>query len=122
MDGGGLRTHPEDFRVDCDVYFVFTGTAANALGLAQLCQPFHGVICHERAHIQTDEGGATEFYTRGAKLFLTKTNDGKIGLRDAEKVFAQQVELHGHMMRALSIAQATELGTVYSPDEVEATG
>ena len=60
------------FEVDCDVYFVFTGTGANALGLAQLCQPFHGVICHERAHIQTDEGGATEFYTRGAKLFLTK--------------------------------------------------
>jgi threonine aldolase len=101
---------------------VFTGTAANALGLAQLCQPFHGVICHERAHIQTDEGGAMEFYTRGAKLFLTNTNNGKIDLSEAEKLIAQQVELHGHMMRAISIAQATELGTVYSPAEVEAIG
>jgi len=110
------------FEVDCDVYFVFTGTAANALGLAQLCQPFHGVICHERAHIQTDEGGATEFYTRGAKLFLTKTNDGKIDLGQAEKLVAEQVELHGHMMRAISIAQATELGTVYTADEVLAIG
>ena len=110
------------FEVDCDVYFVFTGTGANALGLAQLCQPFHGVICHERAHIQTDEGGATEFYTRGAKLFLTKTNDGKIDLSQAEKLVVQQVELHGHMMRAISIAQATELGTVYTQDEVEAIG
>jgi threonine aldolase len=110
------------FEVDCDVYFVFTGTGANALGLAQLCQPFHGVICHDRAHIQTDEGGATEFYTRGAKLFLTKSNDGKIDLGEAKKLVAQQVELHGHMMRAVSIAQATELGTVYTPDEVEATG
>ena len=110
------------FEVDCDVYFVFTGTGANALGLAQLCQPFHGVICHERAHIQTDEGGATEFYTRGAKLFLTKTNDGKIDLGETEKLIAQQVELHGHMMHAISIAQATELGTVYTPDEVEAIG
>jgi threonine aldolase len=110
------------FEVDCDVYLVFTGTAANALGLAQLCQPFHGVICHERAHIQTDEGGATEFYTRGAKLFLTKTDDGKIDLGDTEKLIAQQVELHGHMMHAISIAQATELGTVYTPDEVEAIG
>ena len=110
------------FEADCDVYLVFTGTAANALGLAQLCQPFHGIICHERAHIQTDEGGATEFYTRGAKLFLTKTNDGKIDLAEAEKLFAQQVELHGHMMHAISIAQATELGTLYSPDEVEAIG
>jgi threonine aldolase len=112
----------EIFEVDCDVYFAFTGTGANALGLAQLCQPFHGVICHERAHIQTDEGGATEFYTRGAKLFLTNTTNGKIDLGEAEKLFAQQVELHGHMMRAISIAQATELGTVYTQDEVEAIG
>ena len=110
------------FEVDCDVYFVFTGTAANALGLAQLCQPFHGVICHERAHIQTDEGGAAEFYTRGARLFLTNTTDGKIDLGQAEKLIAQQVELHGHMMRAISIAQATELGTVYTPDEVAEIG
>ena len=112
----------EIFEVDCDVYFAFTGTGANALGLAQVCQSFHGVICHERAHLQTDEGGATEFYTRGAKLFLTKTKDGKIDLSEAEKLFVQQVELHGHMMHALSIAQATELGTVYAPDEVEAVG
>ncbi|HEX3421371.1 MAG TPA: low specificity L-threonine aldolase [Candidatus Udaeobacter sp.] len=112
----------EIFEVDCDVYFAFTGTGANALGLAQVCQPFHGVICHERAHLQTDEAGAMEFYTRGAKLFLTKTKDGKIDLSDAEKLFVQQVELHGHMMHALSIAQATELGTVYAPDEVEAVG
>jgi threonine aldolase len=101
---------------------VFTGTAANALGLAQLCQPFHGVICQERAHIQTDEAGATEFYTRGAKLFLTKTKDGKIDLGETEKLIAQQVELHGHMMHAISISQATELGTVYSPDEIEPIG
>jgi len=110
------------FEVDCDVYFVFTGTAANALGLAQLCQPFHGVICHERAHIQTDECGAAEFYTRGARLFLTNTTDGKIDLGQAEKLIAQQVELHGHMMRVISIAQATELGTVYTPDEVAEIG
>jgi threonine aldolase len=110
------------FEVDCDVYFVFTGTAANGLGLAQLCQPFHGVICHERAHIQTDEGGAMEFYTRGAKLFLTNTSNGKIDLSEAEKLIAEQVELHGHMMRAISVAQATELGTVYSAAEVEAIG
>jgi threonine aldolase len=110
------------FEADCDVYLVFTGTGANALALSQLCQPFHGVICHERAHIQTDEGGATQFYTRGAKLFLTKTNNGKMDLGEAEELVAQQVELHGHMMRAISIAQATELGTVYTKDEVEAIG
>lgn len=112
----------ELFEIDCEVYLVFTGTGANALGLAQLCQPFHGVICHERAHIQTDEAGAMEFYTGGAKLFLTKTHNGKIDLGEAERLFAQQVELHGHMIRVVSIAQATELGTVYSPAEVEAIG
>jgi len=110
------------FEVDCDVYFVFTGTGANALGLAQICEPFHGVICHERAHIQTDEAGATEFYTRGAKLFLTKNNDGKIDLGETEKLITEQVELHGHMMHAISIAQATEFGTVYRPDELKAIG
>ena len=110
------------FDIDCDVYFVFTGTAANALGLAQICQSFHGVICHERAHIQTDETGATEFYTGGAKLFLTKTSNGKIDLSAAEKLVAQHVDLHSHMMRAISVAQATEFGTVYTPDEVEAIG
>ena len=110
------------FEVDCDVYFVFTGTGANALGLAQICEPFHGVICHERAHIQTDEAGATEFYTRGAKLFLTKNNDGKIDLGETEKLITEQVELHGHMMHAISIAQATEFGTVYTPDELKAIG
>jgi threonine aldolase len=110
------------FEVDCDAYFVFTGTAANALGLAQLCQPFHGVICHEHAHIQTDEAGATEFYTRGAKLFLTSSPNGKIDLGRAERLIAQQIELYGHKMRAISIAQATELGRVYTPDEVAAIG
>src|SRR5215470_10422071 len=110
------------FEVDCDVYFVFTGTGANALGLAQICESFHGVICQERAHIQTDEAGAMEFYTRGAKLFLTDTTNGKVDLAEAGKLFAQQVELHGHMMRAVSIAQATEFGTVYTPDEVGAIG
>ena len=110
------------FEFDCDVYLTFTGTAANALGLAQVCQPFHGVVCHERAHIQTDEAGALESYTRGAKLFLTKTDDGKLNLSEAEKLIAQQVELHGHKMHAISIGQATELGTVYKPEEVQAIG
>lgn len=112
----------EIFEADCDVYFVFTGTAANALGLSQVCQSFHGVICHEHAHLQTDEAGATEFYSGGARLFLTKSTNGKIELGEAEKLVTQQIELHGHVMRAISIAQATEFGTVYTPDEVAAIG
>ena len=55
----------EIFETDCDVYFVFTGTAANALALAQLCKSFQSIICHQHSHIQTDECGAHEFFTGG---------------------------------------------------------
>jgi threonine aldolase len=110
----------EIFEVDCDVYFVFNGTAANALALAQVCQSFHGVICHEHAHIQTDECGAPEFFTKGAKLLLIGGPDGKIEIGQAEAVVARQNEPHSHKPRAISIAQATEFGTVYTRNEIAA--
>jgi threonine aldolase len=110
----------EIFEVDCDVYFVFNGTAANALALAQVCQSFHGVICHEHAHIQTDECGAPEFFTKGSKLILIGGPDGKIEIRQAEAVVARQNEPHSHKPRAISIAQATEFGTVYTRNEIAA--
>jgi len=110
----------EIFEADCDVYFVFNGTAANALALAQVCQSFHGVICHEHAHIQTDECGAPEFFTKGAKLLLIGGPDGKIEIGQAEAVVARQNEPHSHKPRAISIAQATEFGTVYTRNEIAA--
>jgi threonine aldolase len=58
----------ELFETDCDVYFVFNGTAANSLALAALCQPYHSVICHQLAHVDTDECGAPQFFSNGAKL------------------------------------------------------
>jgi threonine aldolase len=58
----------EIFETDCEVFFVFNGTAANSLALAQLCRPFHSVVCHEHSHIQTDECGAPEFFSGGSKL------------------------------------------------------
>ena len=67
----------EIFETDCDVYFVFTGTAANALALAQLCNPFHSVICHQHSHIETDECGAPEFFTGGSKLLWSAAPMGK---------------------------------------------
>ena len=110
----------EIFEADCDVYFVFNGTAANALALAQVCQSFHGVICHEHAHIQTDECGAPEFFTKGSKLILIDGPDGKIEIGQAEAVVARQNEPHSHKPRAISIAQATEFGTVYTRNEIAA--
>ena len=108
----------EIFETDCDAYLVFNGTAANALALAQLCQPFHSVICHEHAHIDNDECGACESFTRGSKLLPTRGANGKIDLREVEATLARQRELHSHKPRVLSITNATELGTVYTPGEI----
>ncbi len=112
----------ELFETDCDVYLVFNGTAANALALAQLCQSFESVVCHEYAHIQTDECGAPEFFTKGSKLLLISGANGKIDIGQAEAVIARQNELHSHKPRVISITQATELGTVFSWDEIAAIG
>ncbi len=120
----------EIFETDCEVFLVFNGTAANALALAQLCQPFHSVICHEQAHIQTDECGAPEFFTRGSKLLLVGGAHGsrqrvrpvadKIDIGEAEAIIARQPELHAHKPRVISITQSTEFGTVYTRDEIAA--
>ena len=56
------------FRTGCEVFFVFNGTAANALALSALCQSYHSVICSSSAHVETDECGATEFFSIGSKL------------------------------------------------------
>ena len=87
------------FETDCDSYLVFNGTAANALALAQLCQPFHSVVCHEQAHIQTDECGAPEFFTRGSKLLLVGGPGGKIDISQVDAVIARQPEVHAHDQR-----------------------
>jgi threonine aldolase len=108
----------ELFEIDCDVFLVFNGTAANALALAQLCQPFHSIICHENAHIENDECGACEFYTGGSKLIPTRGADGKLDLCEVEAALLRQHELHSHRPRVISLTQATEVGTIYTADEI----
>ena len=108
------------FETDCDAYLTFNGTAANALALAQLCQPFHSVVCYHQAHINTDECGAPEFFTRGSKLLLVGGSSGKIDLGEVESIIQRQPELHAHKPRVISITQATELGTIYKRDEIAA--
>ncbi|HEY4256074.1 MAG TPA: low specificity L-threonine aldolase [Candidatus Udaeobacter sp.] len=110
----------EIFETDCDVYFVFTGTAANALAIAQLSKSFQSVICHRHSHIQTDECGAPEFFTGGSKLLLVGGADGKIDTGQVEALLARHNELHSHKPGAISISQATELGTVYRRDQIAA--
>ena len=110
----------EIFETDCDVYFVLTGTAANALSLAQLCKSFQSVICHQYSHMQTDECGAPEFFTGGSKLLLVGGAGGKIDISQVEALLARHNDLHSHKPGAISIAQATEFGTVYARDEIAA--
>ena len=110
----------ELFETDCAVFLVFNGTAANALAIAQVCQPFHSVICHKLAHIQTDECGAPEFFSGGSKLLLIEGNAGKISVDQVEAVIGEQHGVHSHKPRVVSITQTTELGTVYRPEEVAA--
>jgi threonine aldolase len=112
----------EIFETDCAVYFVFNGTAANALALAQLCQSFHSIICHKTAHIQTDECGAPEFFTKGSKLLTVAGANGKIDMGEVAEIITRQPGLHAHKPRVISIAESTELGTVYTRQELAAIG
>ncbi|MEY2491326.1 MAG: threonine aldolase [Verrucomicrobiota bacterium] len=108
----------ELFENECHVSLVFNGTAANALALGQLCQPFHSILCHEYAHINTDECGACEFFTGGSKLISIRGEDGKLDLQEIEAAVARQHGVHSHKPRVISLTQATELGTIYTVDEV----
>ena len=110
----------EIFETDCDVYFVFTGTGANALALAQLCKSFHSIICHKHSHIQTDECGPPEFFTGGSKLLLVGGANGKLDVGQVEALLVHHNEVHAHKPGAISISQATEFGTIYKRDEIAA--
>ena len=112
----------EVFERDCAVFLVPTGTAANALALAAVTPPHGAIFCHEEAHIANDECGAPEFYSAGAKLVGLTGAQGRISLESLRSTLARfprglvkQVQ-----PSALSITQATECGTLYSLDELDA--
>ena len=106
------------FDIDCEVYFVFNGTAANSLALASLCQSYHSVICHDTAHVETDECGASEFFSNGTKLLTVGGPDGKVDLDEVEHTVRKRTDIHYPKPKVLSITQTTELGTLYTPEEL----
>jgi threonine aldolase len=108
----------ELFNIDCEVFFVFNGTAANSLALAALCQSYHSVVCHETAHIETDECGAPEFASNGSKLLLGKGNNGKLTPESIETIVQKRTDIHYPKPKVISLTQATELGTLYTIDEL----
>lgn len=111
------------FETDCTVVPVTSGTAANALALSVLVPPFGAVVCHDEAHIHVDECGAPEFYTGGAKLLLVPGSDGKLSPGAIDTALAgHRGDVHQVQVRALSLTQSTEAGTVYTPAELAALG
>lgn len=112
----------EVFETDCEVFFVFNGTAANSLALASLCQSYHSIVCHKLAHVETDECGGPEFFSNGTKLLLAGGADGKLDARGVEKLVTARTDIHYPKPRAVTITQSTEVGTVYSLAEVRALG
>ena len=111
------------FGTDCAALWVTTGTAANCLALASMVPPHGGVLCHREAHINTDEAGAPEFFTHGAKLIPLDGVGAKV-MPDAVRAARRAIrpDVHQVQPRALSITNATEYGLVYTPDEVAALG
>jgi threonine aldolase len=107
------------FEVDCEVFFVFNGTAANSLSLASLCQSYHSIVCHELAHVETDECGAPEFFSNGSKILLVPGEEGRIPAGGVARVVQKRSDIHYPKPRVLSITQATELGTVYSVNQLQ---
>ena len=103
------------------VHLVALGTAANALALATLANPWDAIFCHQVAHIEQDECNAPEFYAGGAKLALI---EGADGLMDPDALRARMaaagVSVHEAQRGPVSITQATELGTIYSIDQIKA--
>lgn len=108
------------FETDCDVFFVFNGTAANALSHAAACRSYQSVICHDQAHAERDECGAPEFFTGGSKVELVGGANGKIDPAPLEAFITNRREVHSPKPGAITITQATELGTVYRPEEIAA--
>ncbi len=109
------------FDHDAEVFLVTTGTAANALALSAMVDPFGGVLAHEEAHINTDECGAPELFTGGAKIIPLPGKGGRISPAALEERLAAFVHgEHQVLPQALSLTNATEYGQVQTPEEIAA--
>lgn len=107
------------FGPDARAYFVFNGSGANVACLDAVLRPHEAVICTETAHLNVDECGAPERIA-GAKLLLVPTEHGKLAPADLSRWDARRGDEHSAQARVVSITQATELGTVYTPREITA--
>lgn len=104
---------------DCDVAFVFNGTGANCVTFSALCRGWESVICAESAHIHNDEAGAPE-RVGGVKLVPIATPDGKLTPALVEPHLGVLGFEHATQPRVISVSNVSELGTVYTAEELRA--
>ncbi|AOG11231.1 threonine aldolase family protein [Agrobacterium sp. RAC06] len=109
------------FERDVAVFFVATGTAANSLALASVARAGGVSFCHADAHVNADEGGAPEFLTGGTRLFGVEGAEGRMDPQALEAAIARFEPASPHHGRAMAVTvtQATEVGTVYALDELD---
>lgn len=112
----------EVFETDCSVFFCFTGTSANSMAIGHLCNSYHSVLCHTFAHVETDECGAPEFFSHGTKIILLQGEHGKATVESIQEAVDRRKDIHYPKPRVLSLTQATELGTVYTVEELQILG
>lgn len=116
------RAIAELFETDCAVFFVFNGTSANALSIAQICRPYNAVISHAFSHLQWDEANALGLLGGGASQLTIDTPAAKLTVEAVVQRATQFEGVHHVKVNALTLTQSTELGTVYSLDELSAFG
>jgi len=104
---------------DAEIFFVFTGTAANVLGLAGVTQSWNSVITASTAHIEQDECGAPEKFT-GGKVLTVDTPDGKLKPEYLTRHMHGFDFEHHSQPKVISVSQVTEMGTVYTVEEIRA--
>lgn len=105
---------------DAEVRFLASGTAANAIALAALCQPFEAVLCHQHSHVATDETGAPGFFGRGLGMILLPGASGRIDPASLAAPLAAPDQAHWQSPGLLSLTNATEYGALYTPEMLKA--
>src|ERR1041385_7382539 len=113
-----IKLFQKQFGRDIAVYFVFGGTGANVLGIKAITNPHHAIICAETAHVNVDECGAPEKFT-GCKLITVPTLDGKLHVEHVKPLLHGIGVGHHVQPRVISVSQATEMGTVYTKNELK---
>ena len=114
------RKLSEIFETDVEVFLTVSGTASNALALSALAPVYGKIYCHELSHINTDECGAPELFTGGAKLIPMRSSNGRIIASNLSEIIRGAGNVHVTQPSVVSITMSCETGTVYQLDEIQA--